>query len=374
MIQAKVAVIGLIMTDITQRTMDAKVNSIGPEDLILITGAAGYIGSKVVESLLNRGYRNLRCMVRPSSNMQRLETILSKHREEKELSVYRGNLLSKEDCSSAARNVKVIYHLAAGTGTKSFPDAFMNSVITTRNLLDAVVEQKCLMRFVNVSSFAVYTNQHKPKKRLLDESCPVEQQPALRYDPYCFAKVKQDEMVTNYGKQYGIPYVVVRPGVVYGPGRYGIPGRIGLASFGIFLHFGGSNTIPLTYVDNCADAIVLAGLKMGIEGEVFNIVDDDLPTSRQVLRLYKKNVEQFKSIYVPRIAGYVFYFLWEKYSNWSQGQLPAVYNVRGWHAYWKKTSYTNAKLKQLLGWQPTVSITEGLQRYLKGCQQRGADA
>src|SRR5215831_9032426 len=155
------------MTDLTKHTMDAKLNMIGPEDLILVTGAAGYIGSKVVESLLNRGYRNLRCLVRPSSNMSRLETIISKHREHKEVSICMGNLLSREDCAAAAKNVKVIYHLAAGTGTKSFPDAFMNSVITTRNLLDAALEQKCLMRFVNVSSFAVYTNQQKPRKRVL---------------------------------------------------------------------------------------------------------------------------------------------------------------------------------------------------------------
>jgi nucleoside-diphosphate-sugar epimerase len=45
----------------------------------------------------------------------------------------------------------------------------------------------------------------------------VEHQPALRHDAYCFAKVKQDEMVMSYGTKYGIPYVLMRPGVVYGP-------------------------------------------------------------------------------------------------------------------------------------------------------------
>ena len=59
-------------------------------------------------------------------------------------------------------------------------------------------------------------------------------------------------------------------------------------AFGIFLHLGGSNPIPFTYVDNCADAIVLAGLTPGVDGEVFNVVDDNLPTSRQFLRLYKQ--------------------------------------------------------------------------------------
>src|SRR5205807_994577 len=83
---------------------------------------------------------------------------------------------------------------------------------------------------------------------------------------YCYAKVKQDELVTDYGKKFGIPYVIVRPGSVYGPGKEQITGRVGIGTFGVFLHLGGSNTIPLTYVDNCVDAIVLAGLKKGVEG------------------------------------------------------------------------------------------------------------
>ena len=57
--------------------------------------------------------------------------------------------------------------------------------------------------------------------------------------------------------------------------------------------------MPFTYVDNCAEAIVLAGLRKGIEGEVINIVDDDLPKSREFLRLYKKQVRRFFSIPVP---------------------------------------------------------------------------
>jgi nucleoside-diphosphate-sugar epimerase len=50
----------------------------------------------------------------------------------------KGNLLSRKDCEVATQDVAVIYHLAAGTGTKSFADAFVNSVVTTRNLLRAL--------------------------------------------------------------------------------------------------------------------------------------------------------------------------------------------------------------------------------------------
>src|SRR5205814_540195 len=156
--------------------------------------------------------------------------------------------------------------------------------VTTRNLLDAVLRHQCLKRFVSVSSFSVYTDQKKPRRTVLDESCPIESRSELRHDAYCFAKVKQDELVIDYGKKHRIPYVIVRPGVVYGPGKQRIHGRVGLGTFGIFLHLGGSNPVPLTHVENCSEAIALAGLKEGVEGEVFNVVDDDLPTSRQFLR------------------------------------------------------------------------------------------
>ena len=167
-------------------------------------------------------------------------------------------------------------------------------------------------------------------------------------------------MVEAYGKDRGIPYVLVRPGAVYGPGKAGITGRVGLGTFGIFLHLGGGNKIPFTYVDNCADAIVLAGLVKGVDGEVFNVVDDDLPTSRRFLRLYKREAKHFYSIPMPRPFSYLFCYLWEKYSAWSHGQLPPAFNRLAWHAYWKGSLPVNDKIKDRLGWRQRVPTADGL--------------
>lgn len=337
------------------------------DDPILVTGANGFIGLKVVENLLARGFHRLRCFSRPSSSIGKLEYLIEQYRGRAEIELIRGNLLRWEDCLTAAKDVAVVYHLAAGAGEKSFPDAFMNSVVTTRNLLDATLQQRSLRRFVNVSSFTVYMNDRKPTGRVLDESCPLESDARRISDAYCYAKVKQDELVEEYGKKQGLPYVIVRPGSVYGPGKKQITGRVGIDTFGIFLHLGGGNRIPFTYVDNCADAIVLGGLKPGVEGEAFNIVDDDLPTSRRFLSLYKRNVRAFRSIYVPHAISYLFCRLWEKYSAWSYGQLPLVFSRRRWCAEIKRTSYSNAKLKSRLGWTPKVSMDEGLKRFFEGC-------
>ncbi len=200
----------------------------------------------------------------------------------------------------------------------------------------------------------MYSNVDKLNGNTLDESSPVIQQPELRGDAYCYAKVKQEEIVERTEKS-AVRYTIVRPGAVYGARKSDITGRVGINTFGFYLHLGGPNTIPFTYVDNCADAIVLAGLVAGVDGESFNVLDDDLPTSRQFLRQFKKNARSFRSVYVPHAASYAFCYLWERYSRWSEGQLPPVFTAKRWHGEWKKTRYSNAKLKSRLGWKTKIT-------------------
>ncbi len=331
-------------------------------DPVLVTGAAGFIGSRLVDALLRLGFSDVRCFLRPSSDLGRIAGGVGSGK----VKVITGNLLSRPDCERAAAGVKVIYHLAAGTGTKSFADAYLNSVVTTRNLLEAAVNAK-VRRFVSLSSFSVYTNLNG--NRLVDENSAIEKSPESRSDAYCYAKVKQDAIVEEYGKTRGLSYVLIRPGVVYGPGKAAITGRVGIAPFGVFFHLGGGNQIPFTYVDNCADAIALAGLAPGLEGEVFNVVDDDLPTSRDFLRQYRKQVLKFRAIHIPHWASYFLCWFWEMMANGSKGQLPAVYTRREWAAYWKRCTYSNTKLKTRLGWQPRISTNEGLKAFFESCRK-----
>jgi nucleoside-diphosphate-sugar epimerase len=345
----------------------------GPDDCILVTGASGFIGRRVVTALLNLHFRKIRCLVRSIHSAQSL-VAMGRDFPGSELQVVVGNLLSAKDCEAAADGAAIVYHLAAARGEKSYPEAFLNSVVTTRNLVEACVKDGRLRRFVSISSFAVYTNRRNPGGRTLDERSPVEERPELRGNAYCFAKVEQDRLVVDYARRLGVPYVLVRPGWVYGPGNPAIHSRVGIGTFGIFLHLGGGNTMPLTYVDNCADAIVLAGLQRGVENEVFNVIDDDLPSSRTFLRLYKERVRRFRSIYLPHALTYLLCAFWEWFSTWSERQVPRTYNRALWHATWKRTIYSNAKLKARLAWQQRVSTNEGLQRHFEGCRTPGARA
>ena len=333
-----------------------------PSDHILVTGSNGFIGSKVVEKLLEYGFSNLRCFVRPSSRLSRLNEALDRLPAGRNVELVIGDLLSRDDCRKAAEGVSIIYHLAAGM-EKSFAGAFMNSALATRNLMDAFLQFGEAKRFVNISSFAVYSNLGLRRGALLDENCPLEDAPQKRFDAYGFGKLKQEELVREYGGKYKLPYVILRPGYVFGPGKTELNGRVGINTFGFFIQVDGSHLLPLTFVDNCAEAIVLAGLKAGVDGEVFNVVDDDLLTSGQFLREYKKKDRRF-SVRIPYSVAYALSLLWEKYSNWSKGQLPPVFNRRRCAAEWKGNRFSNEKLHQRLGWKPRVNMEGAMASFL----------
>ncbi len=335
---------------------------LAPQDRILVTGGSGFIGAKVVEVLLGMGFERLRCFVRPSSRLGRLQDVLKGLGAESKVELVQGDLLSREDCRRAVEGVSVVYHLAAGI-EKSFAGAFMNSALATRNLLEAFGGTGLARRFVNVGSFAAYSNINLPRGAVLDEGCPIERAYRDRHDAYGFGKIKQDDVVLEYAPRLKVPYVILRPGSVFGPGKPALTGRVGIDTFGVFLHLGGSNRIPLTYVDNCAEAIVLAGLAPGIDGEIFNIVDDDLPTSRELLRAYRSR-RRFFALPVPYFCTRLLCGAWEAYARFSGGQLPPVFNRRRCASEWGGNLYSNQKLKERLGWAPRVPMQDALAAYL----------
>jgi len=341
-----------------------KISSTGTDSLVLVTGSKGFVGSVVVRTLLESGFTNIRCFARTSADN---DSLLAAGRAypQARLEVVTGNLLSPDDCRRAAQDVAVVYHLAAGTG-KSFPGCVLDSAVATRNLLDAVADGGTLRRFVNVGSFSVYSNSTLGRGALLDESCPVEREYIRRFDAYAYGKTKQDDLVMAYGSKRAVPYTILRPGIIFGPGRRSsILGRSGIDTFGFFVHVTGRYQVPLTYVDNCARAIVMAGVADGVDGEVFNVVDDDLPSSTALVRLVKRRLGRFFSLRVPYPLFYLFCCGWERYARWSQEQVPPVFNARMCAAYHKGNRYSNEKLKRVVGWSPTVTMDDALTRYFE---------
>jgi len=335
-------------------------------DMILVTGANGFIGPRVVKTLLDYGFVNLKCCVRPSSNLAALKKVISSYKTSN-VQICRGNLSSQVDCEKLTEGVQIVYHLAAAMRDTNFESSYMNNVVTTENLLNGVAKNGTIRRFVDVSSLRVYSNMKLRSGALLDETCRVESDLFDRGDAYCSAKVKQDDLVTRFCTINKLSYVIVRPGIVYGPGNREIHRMVGrrirIGTFELFLHLGGANKLPLSYVDNCADAIVLAGISKSADREVFNVVDDNLPTSTYFLKLYKQNVRRFSSIYLPYPIIYAVCYFGEKYYKLFEKKSPPTLNRRKCAAAWKGNDYSNAKLKKLLGWEPKVSFDEALKRY-----------
>src|SRR5204862_5238265 len=126
----------------------------------------------------------------------------------------------------------------------------LNTVVASKNLLEAIAAADRPIKVVLVSSFGVYGVAGLPRGHVVDEETPLEPHPERR-DLYSQAKLRQEKLFREYQAKAGFPLVVLRPGVIYGPRGSRISTRVGLNLMGIFLHLGGDNLLPLTYVASC---------------------------------------------------------------------------------------------------------------------------
>ncbi len=322
----------------------------------LVTGASGFLGGALVERLLVAGERDVRCLLRVGSSRLRLEALARAYPGAR-IELFTGGLTGTSDAAAALAGVDLVYHLAAGMSGAA-ADMFLNTVVTSKNLLTALVALPRPPKVVLVSSFGVYGAAELPRGALIDESAPTEQHPERR-DSYSQAKLRQEKLFWDYRKQHGFPLSVLRPGVIYGPGGTAISSRVGLALAGRFLYIGGDNILPLSQVDNCAAAMALVGSRPETDGQIYNVVDDDLPTCRQFLDRYQTQVRRLKTLPIPYPVMRALSWAAERYSRFSRGQLPAVFTPYRTATTWGGNRFDNRKLKAL-GWRPTVSTDEGL--------------
>jgi nucleoside-diphosphate-sugar epimerase len=315
------------------------------------------LGGAFVSRLLASGARDVRCLARSASSTARLEQLARQYPGA--LEVVSGSLDTVDAACAALGDSDLVYHLAAApSGAPA--DLFLNTVVSSKNLLVALSRLAKAPRIVLVSSFAVYGVATLPRGALVDEGTPLEAHPERR-DLYSQAKLRQERLFWDYAERQRLNLTVLRPGVIYGPGGTPLSGRIGLEMFGVFLSLGNRNLLPLTYVDNCADAIVTAGQVTESAGRVYNVVDDDLPTCAQYLRAYQQDVRRLRTLPVPYPMTRALSWAIERYSRISQGQLPAFFTPYRTATSWGGNRFSNDRLKSL-GWRPLVSTAEGMRR------------
>jgi nucleoside-diphosphate-sugar epimerase len=324
--------------------------------MLLVTGGLGYLGRRLVAHILASTDARIRLLVRPGTQDTAPE---QEHPDAHRIELFPASFNRVEDLEEALKDIDVVYHLAASL-RGSYAAQIANTVVGTENLFSAVLKAE-VTRIVLVSSFSV---MGVSQTSVVDESVPLEPHPQWR-DPYAFAKLRQEELAWRYIREHQLPIVIVRPGVIYGPGAPILTSRIGLRLFGMFFHLGGRNEIPLTHVENCAEAVLRAGQVADINGEVFNICDDELRTGKEILKQYRRIVEKIPYMTIPYFLLRLIGKLNKLYTVKTQGHLPLVFRPYLVNSMWKSRKYRNRKAKQVLGWTPRIPVEEGLRSTLE---------
>jgi nucleoside-diphosphate-sugar epimerase len=234
---------------------------------ILVTGAGGFIGNRVVGEALLRGHE-VTALVRPGATpVDGARPLVADLRQ------------PPAELGPALADADAVIHLAASTRGGWRP-TLDHMVIGTENLLAAAREAGWQGRFVHVSSFAVYGLNQVRRGARVDEETPIEPEPGRR-DVYAWGKTLQERVVRRAMEDDGLDAVIVRPGAVYGPAK-AFQYRVGrMLGQRILLVFGGGNPMPLTFVGNTASLLVTCAEHPEAAGKIFNAVDPGPPV-RQI--------------------------------------------------------------------------------------------
>jgi nucleoside-diphosphate-sugar epimerase len=332
----------------------------------LVTGAGGFLGTALVERLLAHGWADLRCLHRSRRDERRLAELRARHPGARLESVD-GDLLSPADAARAVEGIDTVFHAAAGVRGRP-EEIARDTVDATRVLMEAAAGR--VRRVVLVSSLAVYGASELRDGAVVDESTPLEPHPERR-DPYTRAKLRQEALAAAAQRAHGFELVVLRPGVLYGPGGSGLSPRIGVPAGGVFLHVGNSNRLPLSYVENCADAAALAGAVRGAAGRVFNVHDDDLPTCAEYLRGYADAIGGMRTLPIPYAVATFLASAAEHVARFRGGPPPGITRHAAATLWRRGRRFDNAALKAL-GWTQRVSTAEGMRRTFAWLRAREA--
>lgn len=323
-----------------------------------VTGATGFLGREIVRSLLRQGVDRIRCLVRPGTAAARVEIPEAEARGAV-VEVVPCRLDDPAALRQALAGVRVLYHAAAAK--KGAPAALVQAtVVASDHVFRAALEAR-VERVVLVSSFGAMGVAALPRGALVDEDAPLEPAPEAR-DAYSFAKQRQEALAWRYARRDGLPLAVIRPGVIIGAGQEILGTRIGLPVLGLYLHLGGRNPVPLTWVENCADAVALAGTAPGAAGRALCVVDDDLPTAGALLDRYRREVAPLRVVRVPYPLLRLLAHANDWYAERTQGHLPALLTPYKVASTWKRQRFSNARARAVLGWAPRVPMREALDR------------
>jgi len=236
---------------------------------VLVTGAGGFIGSHLVETLITQE-ANVRAFVRYNSKGDMGHLSLLSPEVFSRIDIVAGDLRDLTAVTSAMQNIDTVFHLGALIAipySYQHPANVVDSnIIGTMNALLAARQTK-VKRIVHTSTSEVYgTAMRVP----IDETHPLQGQ-----SPYSASKIAADKLAESFYRSYDLPVVTLRPFNTYGPRqstRAVIPTIITQALTQDIIYLGNLDaTRDLTYVSDTVAGFLSAGEARDIEGGTFNL-------------------------------------------------------------------------------------------------------
>ena len=302
---------------------------------VLVTGADGFIGSHLVEQLLRAGAHVTALAQYNSFNFWGwLEDIPALN----QIQVVTGDIRDGNFCLSLAKNVDILFHLAALIPipySYRAPESYVETNVKgTLNLCQAAL-QGPIQKFVHLSTSEVYgTAKYIP----IDEQHPLQAQ-----SPYSASKIGADAIATSFYSSFQLPVVIARPFNVYGPrqsARAVIPTIISQIAAGAKVVKLGNltTTRDFTFVeDMCRGLLSVASLESGL-GEVFNIGSNQEISTSELFRLIAEIMSSDARIEID-----------------PERLRPAESEVQ-------RLRCNGGKFRDASGFQPEVPLREGLRR------------
>jgi nucleoside-diphosphate-sugar epimerase len=238
---------------------------------VLVTGGTGFLGRHLVERLALEG-DEVWVLARDQHAMADLRG-LGAH-------VVPGDVRRWASLPEAVNDKDVVFHCAGKVEASGrWVDFLEVNVLGTERLIQASLEQG-VPRFVHVSSIGVYPERPAGSVITEDEGYDTN----TGRGGYTRSKIMADQLAFWYARERSAPVTVIRPATIYGPGGKNNLVRVGVKKGRLNVIFGdGSNVMPLVYVDNVVDALVLAARRPEAVGRAYNVVDGDHVTQREYL-------------------------------------------------------------------------------------------
>jgi 2-alkyl-3-oxoalkanoate reductase len=318
---------------------------------LFVTGASGFLGQYVVAEALRQGHQVKALMRSPAklswSDHPGVEIVQAD--------------LQGDRLTEAVRGVDAVVHLAA-VMRGDYATQYAGTVTATENLLDAMTQAR-VDRLIAISTFSVFDYLNIPAGEIIDEDSAIESNPSQR-DGYAQTKLIQEQRVRAFGSGSG-RVTILRPSMIYGRDHLW-NAHLGIkASDRLWLQIGANGWMPITYVENCAEAIVLATQDSAI-GQTLNIIDDKLPSQSAYIRHLAQQISPPPKTVM--ISWSVLQFLAKAAAQTNaivfknRLKLPGLMVPARLQARFKPFRYSNDRAKQVLGWRPRYSFVEAVDR------------